>query len=651
MTRSTYGLERLDRVDPDPEQVRRVEVEPEAELEHPLPELGRVGEVAGIAVGVPALHHAVLDHQPHPALARVVDQRRQHPLGLAQVVGDAERVVAADEGADRDAAEGRGRVDAGAQVGVDRLALGRVGVQVVVVVGERRELEAVVRRARARTRSASASSNSSAARWRATNGRSPSRGQAASSSASKPCAPAQAATSSSERSGMQALSRPSFTSPPQPSSRLRADSSTASVIRTARRPSASVGSPSARASPRDRRVGLGDEGVEAVLDSPADGRRAGSRRRPPRRSGCRSRAGSARCRSGGRPRGSRAAPGRSRRRPRCPPSLEPEMVLAPRRDLRDHGRADDARRRSRTSPSRCPRSRPRAGRRRRRRARTSAPRAAARSACATAVRARERDDPLAGDELDQVAPVRADVGERPRGAAELGLDAPVVVGRREQPVLEVAAVQQPQLAERAGAGARAGLAHGRVVAVDERHRRDAAGGSAAARPARRRRRRRAPAASRRPRACRPRAPRGPAAGGGGWGCRCGRRRSSSEAISSSALAKPRSAPSSARAPRARSGEEAATPAMPRAGEPRGAGVDAADEAGADDARARSSVRPSGAADDCGLDRDGASLSSMPRTYSTYVGLSSKSFAAEHAEVSDSRATQRIFCLLDKQNRG
>ena len=81
--------QRGDRVDAEPEQVGRVEVEIEAELEHPLPELGRVGEVARVAVRVPALHHAVLDHQPHAALAGVVDERREDALGLAQVLRDA----------------------------------------------------------------------------------------------------------------------------------------------------------------------------------------------------------------------------------------------------------------------------------------------------------------------------------------------------------------------------------------------------------------------------------------------------------------------------------------------------------------------------------------------------------------------------------
>ena len=93
---------------------------------------------------MPPLHDAVLDHQAHAALARVVDERREDALGLAQVLGDAAAGVAADEGADGDAAEGRCRVDAGAEVRVVGLALGGVGGEVVVVVRERRQGEPVL---------------------------------------------------------------------------------------------------------------------------------------------------------------------------------------------------------------------------------------------------------------------------------------------------------------------------------------------------------------------------------------------------------------------------------------------------------------------------------------------------------------------------
>ena len=87
--------------------MRRVEVQVEAEREHPLPELRRVREVARVAVRVPALHHAVLDHQLHAALAGVVDEWRKDAFGLAQVLGDRSSRVSPDERPDRDAAEGR----------------------------------------------------------------------------------------------------------------------------------------------------------------------------------------------------------------------------------------------------------------------------------------------------------------------------------------------------------------------------------------------------------------------------------------------------------------------------------------------------------------------------------------------------------------
>ena len=89
----------------------------------------------------------------------------------------------------------------------------------------------------------------------------------------------------------------------------------------------------------------------------------------------------------------------------------------------------------------------------------------------------ERGDPVAGDELDEVAPVRADVGEGARRAAEVGVDPPVVVVGRGEPVLQVAAVDQADRAERAGADAGARLADDRVEAVDERDGRDPVGGA------------------------------------------------------------------------------------------------------------------------------------------------------------------------------
>src|SRR3954464_4329028 len=83
---------------------------------------------------------------------------------------------------------------------------------------------------------------------------------------------------------------------------------------------------------------------------------------------------------------------------------------------------------------------------------------------------------MPADELRQVAPVRADVGERPRGAAELLVDAPVVIGRLEQPILEGAAMDQPDRPGDARADALARLAHRGGVAVDERKRSGEGGG-------------------------------------------------------------------------------------------------------------------------------------------------------------------------------
>ena len=112
------GPQRLDRVDPEPQQMRRVEVQIEAKPEHPFPQLGRVREVAGVAVRMPPFHGAVLNHQPHAALACVVDQRRKHAFGLTEILGHAESGVAADERADGDAAERGRRVDARPQMRV-----------------------------------------------------------------------------------------------------------------------------------------------------------------------------------------------------------------------------------------------------------------------------------------------------------------------------------------------------------------------------------------------------------------------------------------------------------------------------------------------------------------------------------------------------
>ena len=88
---------------------------------------------------------------------------------------------------------------------------------------------------------------------------------------------------------------------------------------------------------------------------------------------------------------------------------------------------------------------------------------------------RQPRDLLAGDELGQVAPVRADVGERARGAARRGVDAPVAVLGIEQPVLQIGAVDEAHRPGVAAAHALARLADRGIEAIDERHRRDDVG--------------------------------------------------------------------------------------------------------------------------------------------------------------------------------
>ena len=188
-------------------------------------------------------------------------------------------------------------------------------------------------------------------------------------------------------------------------------------------------------------------------------------------------------------------------------------------------------------------------------------------------------DAVAGDELGQVAPVRADVGEGARRAAELLVDAPVVVLRTQQPVLQVAAVDQPQRAGRAGAHALARLAHGRVVAVDERDGRDPARARRPRRSAPGRRRRRARSASRRSRACRRPAPPRRAGRADGWACRCGRRRRPAPRRAPPRESNARSAPSAAAARRALSRRGRRDPDEACACKPGGARMNGTDEPG------------------------------------------------------------------------
>ena len=204
------------------------------------------------------------------------------------------------------------------------------------------------------------------------------------------------------------------------------------------------------------------------------------------------------------------------------------MVLAPGRDLADEHRADHAAVGAEHHGREVLGRRPRGAR--------AAPSSRAANAGALPRSARSGDDgrglrahgrdPLARDELDEVAPVRADVGERARRAAPRRVDAPVVVLGRRQPVLQVAAVDEADRADPARRDPRPGLERpsgcsGRRTARSRRGPARSAASSSARRP----RRRSSRAASRRRRACRPAS----AAVGErrvqvGSACRCGRRR-------------------------------------------------------------------------------------------------------------------------------
>ncbi len=132
------------------------------------------------------------------------------------------------------------------------------------------------------------------------------------------------------------------------------------------------------------------------------------------------------------------------------------------------GRARPARRRR----WRARRGRSAAARRRRPRSSAAGRRAAGTVVSVALSTAREA---VPADEGGEVAPVRADVGEGARAAAEGGVDAPVGVARRQQPVLQVGAVDAADVAELAGGDQLARVADDGVVAVDERDRDEAAG--------------------------------------------------------------------------------------------------------------------------------------------------------------------------------
>ena len=86
------------------------------------------------------------------------------------------------------------------------------------------------------------------------------------------------------------------------------------------------------------------------------------------------------------------------------------------------------------------------------------------------------DDALAADELHEVEPVRADVGDGPQGALPAGVEAPVPVSVEEQPVLQVLAADQAGLTDLAGPHEGRGVLVVRVEAGVEAHGVDDPGG-------------------------------------------------------------------------------------------------------------------------------------------------------------------------------
>ena len=58
-----------------------------------------------------------------------------------------------------------------------------------------------------------------------------------------------------------------------------------------------------------------------------------------------------------------------------------------------------------------------------------------------------RPDALPGDEGEEVEPVRADVADRSQRAAPIRLQPPIPVGLEQQPILVVAAGDEPDVAK------------------------------------------------------------------------------------------------------------------------------------------------------------------------------------------------------------
>ena len=131
-------------------------------------------------------------------------------------------------------------------------------------------------------------------------------------------------------------------------------------------------------------------------------------------------------------------------------------------------------------------------------------------------------DAQAADVLREIAPVRADVAERRRGAALVGLEPPRVVGVLQQPVLQVLADEEVRRADVAARDRVARLLDQRVAAIVEGDGVDDAGLVRLVEQLAAPRRRSSPAACPRRRACPWRSPRRSPGSAGSSASRCGR---------------------------------------------------------------------------------------------------------------------------------
>ena len=233
-------------VDHQPDEVRRVEVEPEAlrrdDREHLVPRRRGRGEVRPARPLVPAEDHgAVLDRDVDALALGVRDEARPDLAELAEVVRHVLRLVAPDERPDGRHAELRRRVDHLAQVGVGGtpLAPGRGGG----CSGSRRATRSRARAGRARPgrdrrraarrRCARRPHTGAARRPRPASRRPrPSRSR---------LPPTTRRPSRSACRANAAVSRPSFIAAPPPIAAQRFDSAIASPSTLARCPSANVG--------------------------------------------------------------------------------------------------------------------------------------------------------------------------------------------------------------------------------------------------------------------------------------------------------------------------------------------------------------------------------------------------------------------------